>query len=161
MHHPSDNENHHSIREKQREDLEEMEAEEEDLDEGEMEVENSLNHKRKINAEDEQDVANVSRKIKRLRLPSHAEETLGLIKIKIKTLSGKEIDLMVNLYEPISRLKDKIAEREGIPAEQQRLVFQGKTIADERSIDSYDVKEGECIFLVLALRGGIWNFNYT
>lgn len=51
-------------------------------------------------------------------------------------------------------LKEKLEEKEGIPPQQQRLVFQGKQLKDDKTIGSYKLKAGTVLHLVVALRGG-------
>lgn len=62
--------------------------------------------------------------------------------------------------EPSDRIisiKEKLEEKEGIPPAQQRLVFQGKQLKDDKTINSYKLKGGTILHLVVALRGGIEN----
>uniref|UniRef100_F1LFR7 Ubiquitin-like protein NEDD8 n=1 Tax=Ascaris suum TaxID=6253 RepID=F1LFR7_ASCSU len=74
--------------------------------------------------------------------------------IKVKTLTGKEIELDVDSSDKVERIKEKIEEKEGIPPPQQRLIFAGKQMNDEKSVQDYKVSGGSVLHLVLALRGG-------
>ena len=46
-------------------------------------------------------------------------------------------------------------EKEGIPPPQQRLIFGGKQMADDKTAEEYKIKAGDVLHLVLALRGGL------
>eukprot|EP00727_Mastigamoeba_balamuthi_P013750 m51a1_g8999 putative nedd8 precursor (78) ;mRNA; r:103066-103480 len=74
--------------------------------------------------------------------------------IKVKTLTGKEIELDIEPTDKIERIKERVAEKEGIPPPQQRLIFSGKQMADEKTAKDYNVEAGTVLHLVLALRGG-------
>ncbi|KAK0423675.1 hypothetical protein QR680_008270 [Steinernema hermaphroditum] len=74
--------------------------------------------------------------------------------IKVKTLTGKEVELDIEHNERVSRLKEKIEEKEGIPPAQQRLIFSGKQMNDDKGVDEYRIAAGSVLHLVLALRGG-------
>jgi len=76
--------------------------------------------------------------------------------IKVKTLTGKEIEVDIEPLDKVIRIKERLEEKEGIPPEQQRLIFSGKQMNDEKSANDYKVKGGSVLHLVLALRGGIW-----
>eukprot|EP00045_Choanoeca_perplexa_P020787 m.5053 g.5053 ORF g.5053 m.5053 type:complete len:78 (+) comp7380_c0_seq1:63-296(+) len=75
--------------------------------------------------------------------------------IKVKTLTGKEIEIDVEADDTIRRIKERVEEKEGIPPEQQRLIFGGKQMNDERPLSEYKVAGGAVLHLVLALRGGL------
>ncbi|GFZ43153.1 Ubiquitin-like protein 1 [Saitozyma sp. JCM 24511] len=54
----------------------------------------------------------------------------------------------------IAKVKERVEEKAGIPPVQQRLIFAGKAMADEKTIQDYKIDAGKAIHLVLALRGG-------
>ena len=88
---------------------------------------------------------------------SICEQLLGGKQIFIKTLQGKSITLSISDEDTIESIKQKIFEKEGIPIEQQRLVFNGKQLEDNQTINSYGIEENSSIHLVLRLRGGsVW-----
>ncbi|GMR57085.1 hypothetical protein PMAYCL1PPCAC_27280, partial [Pristionchus mayeri] len=74
--------------------------------------------------------------------------------IKVKTLTGKEIELDIDPTDKVDRLKDKVEEKEGIPPPQQRLIFGGKQMNDDKTAAEYKITAGSVLHLVLALRGG-------
>ncbi|CAH7665773.1 ubiquitin-like protein 1 [Phakopsora pachyrhizi] len=76
------------------------------------------------------------------------------MQIKVKTLTGKEIELDVEAEDQISQVKERIEEKEGIPPSQQRLIFGGKQMADEKTVKELGIEGGSTLHLVLALRGG-------
>ncbi|RLN19646.1 ubiquitin-NEDD8-like protein RUB2 [Panicum miliaceum] len=75
-------------------------------------------------------------------------------RIKVKTLTGREIDVDVEPTDLVGRIKERVEEQEGIPPEQQRLIFGGKQLADGKTVRESNVTAGSVIHLVLALRGG-------
>lgn len=94
------------------------------------------------------------------------------MQIKVKTLTGKEIEIDIEISDKIERIKGKIVnvkngcfkiyivierveEKEGIPPAQQRLIFSGKQLNDEKKVQEYKIQAGSVLHLVLALRGGL------
>lgn len=79
----------------------------------------------------------------------------GGMQLFVKTLTGKTVSIEVEEGESIEDVKAKIAEKEGIPPEQQRLIFGGQQLQDAKTLDDYDVGDDATLHLVLRLRGGI------
>ncbi|KAG6391339.1 hypothetical protein SASPL_149093 [Salvia splendens] len=77
-----------------------------------------------------------------------------VLQLHVKTLTGKEIEIDIEPTDTIDRIKERVEEKEGIPPVQQRLIYAGKQLGDDKTAKDYNIEGGSVLHLVLALRGG-------
>ena len=93
----------------------------------------------------------------------NAESTLTLainlhggnrIRVRVRSLTGIDVWIHTTLFEKVKDFKAKIQDKYGYPVDQQRLIFSGFQLEDERLLIDYNIRNGSLVHIVLRLRGG-------
>ena len=75
--------------------------------------------------------------------------TLSLIHISVRFLNGDSFDLEVGPSETIENVKNKVFEAQGIPPQEQRLVFEEVGLEDGSEISDYGVVDGSELYVLV------------
>lgn len=76
------------------------------------------------------------------------------ITLNLKFLTGKSISIKVDLFYEVKKLKLLIQEKEGIPSDQNRIVYKGMQLQDDQNLADYGVSDGVTMHVIMRLRGG-------
>merc|ERR1711907_361190 len=76
------------------------------------------------------------------------------MQIFVKTLTGTNTTLQANPTDSIQSIKAKIQDVEGIPADEQRVIFAGHELQDGATLGNYGIHEASTLHLTLRMRGG-------
>jgi ubiquitin len=76
------------------------------------------------------------------------------MQLVVKSITGTSITVDVEHTDKIKDIKLAIQEKEGIPYEQQRIIYAGRSLADDKNIEEYKIQAGNVLHMVLQLRGG-------
>lgn len=76
--------------------------------------------------------------------------------IFIKMLTGDSLAVDRNPQMTVAQLKELISAKQSLPVDQQRLVYQGKQLEDDMTLQDYGIEDNSSIHLILRLRGGVF-----
>ena len=90
-------------------------------------------------------------------LPPFSQLICDEFPIQIRSLTGKETPVKVHHKMIVSELKNLIERIDQTPFDQQRLVYNGKQLEDERTLDYYNIQKDIVVHIILRIRGGMFH----
>ncbi|XP_042889937.1 polyubiquitin-B-like [Penaeus japonicus] len=79
---------------------------------------------------------------------------MSTLVVHVKTLTGKTVTIDINPQDTVEVLKAILEDREGISADQQRIIYGGIQLEDGRTLAMYKIGSEALLHLCLRLRGG-------
>lgn len=78
------------------------------------------------------------------------------MQIFITTLTGQTTMLLVQPEDTVASVKAQFKDKQGTPVDQQRLIYGGSELVDEKTLQDYNIERDATLHLVLRLPGGFW-----
>lgn len=86
--------------------------------------------------------------------PVHRSHPERRMQIFVMTLTGRTVSLIVDPEETIKSVKEKLKDKDGVPVNEQRLIYGGHQLEDSKTLSDYSILRDSTIHLVLKLPGG-------
>ncbi len=83
------------------------------------------------------------------------------MQIFVRTLGGRTITLDVEPTDTVEHLRETLQSKRGVPPDFVRLVFGGKELQDEHTLDDYGIHSECTLHFLLRLRGGIYCYFHN
>ena len=77
--------------------------------------------------------------------------------LKIRTITGKVIDVMAHHKMTISELKSEIEKIDKVPYDTQRIIFNGKQLEEDKTLDYYNINTKSIVHIYIRIRGGMFH----